>query len=258
MRKTTIAILIVFAMVASVGVATAQTTFKSYWDGSGNFEIHFQSGDDAINDFSTSGANIKGEYHAIDKDDNPYNYNVDTTDVKVKANVEYGGFIRYNFTRTDSYTRMYGNAGQNSYTYITTSDTANFRWHSWSNFAEYRSKNYGWQNSNQIQATGNHFIYHYIDNGNDEGAEIAIDVDGNTDLTIMNEEANSNGFSFGKGCGCYRNAHADITGAGDFTLNAYADHTIDTDFGIHTDGYLGIHAEFTSSFHFGNFALSGN
>ena len=241
----------------TVGMATAQTTFDTTWSGSGYHEIHFINGDDATTDFWTAGSIISGEYHAIDKDDNPYGYNVDTTDVKIKAHAT-DGYIEYKFTRDDSHTSMYGDAGQESYTYIDSYGDADFVWHSWSNYAQYRSCNYGWQNDNQIHATGTHHIYHSFFINDHEGAEIEIGVDGQTDLTIMNEDHWGSSFKFGKGCGCYTNAHAEITGAGYFTMNAYADNEITTDWGITTDGYLGIHADFTSGFHFTNFALQGN
>ena len=252
-----------FALLLSIGaslvaIEASATVTKVRWDGSGEIGVHFVSDDDATNDFWTGGNTISGEYHAIDNDDNPYGYGIDTTDVKVKAHVV-NGYIEYRFTRDDSHTSMYGVAGQESYTFIGSYyGTADFRWHSRSDYAKYQSCHYGWQNDNQIQATGEHVIHHYIDNGNEEGAEIVIDADGNTNLTIMNEHADSNGFKFGRGCGCYHNAHVDITGTGNFTMIAQADNTIDTDFGIHTDGYLSIYAEFANGFHFGNFALEGS
>lgn len=254
--RALIGLVVICLLMTTIG-ASAETTTDITWDGGGEIEIHFVSDDDATNDFQTGGSTISGEYHAIDKDDDPYGYGVDTTDIKVKAHVV-DGYIEYRFTRDDSHTSMYGDAGQESYTFIDSYGTADFRWHSWSNYAKYQSCHHGWQNDNQIQATGKHVIHHYIDNGNDEGAEILINADGSTNLTIMNEQADSNGFKFGRGCGCYHNAHVDITGTGNFTMIAQADNTIDTDFGIHTDGYLSIYAEFANGFHFGNFALEGS
>jgi len=255
----TIPTILMVAIISIAGLTMAQTTFESYWDGSGNFEIHFQSGDDATNDFWTGGAYIKGEYQAADQGNNPDI--VDTTSVKTIADVE-NGFIEYRYTRTDSHTSMHGDIGQESYTYILTDDTANFRWQSWSNWGSYRTLNdeYTWAgipSHNQIHATGNHLIHHYLYNGNNEGAEIIIDVDGTTDLTIKWEEADGNGFSFGEE-NKQRLSSIDTTGAGYFTMNAYADSMINTNFGIHTDGYLSIYAEFADGFHFGNFALEGS
>ena len=155
---------------------------------------------------------------------------------------------------------MYGDAGQESYTYISTDDTADFAWHSNSNYARLRNCNWGWQANDQIHATGLHYIYHsfYIDSGYNEGAEIIVSANGDTSITDMNEDHWKSSYKFGKGCGCYTNAHVDITGSGVFDLNAYADNQIDTDFGITTDGFLNVHSKFSNGFHFSNFALSGN
>jgi len=253
----TIPIILIIAIIATAGLTMAQTTFDSYWDGSGYHKIQFINGDDATNDFSTGGDYISGEYHAVDHDDNPYNYGVDTTDIKIKAHAN-NGYIEYKFTRNDSHTRMYGDAGQESYTLIDSYGDAYFAWHSNSNYARLRNCNYGWQSSNQIHATGSHYINHYLAINDHEGAGIVINADGTTDLTIMNEDHWGSGFKFGKGCGCYTNAHVDITGSGIFDLYANADNEITTDWGITTDGYLNVHSEFTNGFHFDNFALSGN
>ena len=255
MRKTTV-VLMVLVAIAFSSIAMAQTTTDVTWNGSGYHSIHFQSGDDATSDFWTAGDSINGEYHAVDQDDNPYKYHVDTTDIKVKAHVS-NGYIEYKFTRDDSHT-SYGDAGQESYTLIDSYGTADFAWHSNSNYARLRNCNYGWQNNNQIQATGSHYINHYLAINDHEGAGIEINADGTTDLTIMNEAHWGSGFKFGKGCGCYTNAHVDITGSGTFDLYANADNEITTDWGITTDGYLGIHSSFTNGFHFANFALEGN
>jgi len=249
--------LVVAILLATTIGASARTTADITWNGGGAIGVHFVSDDDATNAFQTGGDYINGEYHAVDHDDNPYNYGVDTTDIKVKAHVS-NGYIRYRFTRDDSHTSMYGDAGQESYTYIDSYGDADFAWHSRSNFAQLRNCNYGWQANNQIHATGIHYIYHSFFINDHEGAEIEIEANGQTDLTIMSEDHSGSGFKFGKGCGCFTNAHTDITGEGHFIMNAYADNRIDTDFGIHTDGYLGIYAEFTSGFHFGNFALEGS
>ena len=254
MKKVT-PILVMLVAVAFAGVAMAQTTTDVIWNGSGYHSIHFQSGDDATSDFWTAGANIDGEYHAIDHDDNPYNYGVDTTDIKIKAHAN-DGYIEYKFTRDDSYT-SYGSAGQESYTLIDSFGDADFAWHSNSNYARLRNCNYGWQNNNQIHATGSHYIYHSLSVNPVKGASITINADGNTDLTIMSEDHWGNGFKFGKGCGCYTNAHVDITGSGTFDLTTHAGQ-ITTDWGITTDGYLNVYSEFGSGFHFSNFALEGN
>jgi hypothetical protein len=244
-------------LLLTVGIVGAATTVDTTWSGSGLFQTHFIAGDDATSDFWTGGSVISGEYHAIDSDNNPYSYGVDSVEAKLKAHTE-DGFIEYSFTRDDSYESMYGLAGQESYTVVDTYGTGDLAWRSSSNYAALVNSNYGWQANGQIQATGDHYIYHSFDNGYDEGAEITVDADANTIITDMCESSWGSSYTFGKGCGCYTNANVNIVGEGVFDLKAFADNQIVTDNGITTDGYLNIHSEFGSGFHYNNFALIGN
>jgi len=248
------------ALTVMLAPVMAETTVDTTWDGAGGLSIDFYAVDDAESHFSTWGNNgIKGEFHGTDKDDNPYNYGVDTVESKVKAHIE-DGYIKYKFTKNDNYEPMYGQAGQESYTFIDTYGTGDFAWRSWSNYAHLRNSNYGWQNNNQIQATGEHYIYHSFWINDYEGASITVNADADTSITDMCEDHWGSSYKFGKGCGCYTNAHIDITnGSGTFDLDAYADNQITTDNGITVDGgHLNIHADFTGGFHYDNFALEGN
>jgi len=249
-----IGILSVILMLLAVGVS-AETTVDTTWAGSGNFNTHFVAGDDATADFSTGGSVISGEWHATDSDNNPYNYGVDSVEAKVKASVE-NGFMEYNFDRTDSKS-SYGDAGQNSYTFIGSSGTGDLAWRSTSNYASLKSSNYGWQANGQIQATGNQEIIHTFGTAT-EWAGMHVVADATTYISDMSEGSNSGGYVFGKGLGCYTNAEVDIVGSGTFDLDAYADNSIVTDTGITTDGYLNIHSVFGSGFHYNNFALEGS
>jgi len=253
---------LLMALLVIPAFVSAETTIETHWMGSGDFETHFNFDDDSETHFWTGGNSISGELYATDYNDNPYNYGVDTSDVKVRSHVENGGYIEYVFRKTDNYEPMYGSAGQESYTYISTSDTGDFAWHSWSNYAQLRNSNYGWQNDNQIEATGDHFIHHYffIDENYNEGASITLDASGSTSITDMCEDHWGSRYKFGKGCGCYTNANVYIDGSGTFELNAWADNEIVTDTGIHITGnphYI-VHADFDSGFEFENFALEGN
>ena len=252
--KRTIGILV--AMLFCIGIASATTSVDTTWNGAGSFDTHFIAGDDANADFSTFGSAISGEWHATDSDNNPYGYGVDSVEAKVKASVS-NGWMEYNFDRTDAKT-SYGNAGQNSYTLIDTAGTGNLAWRSTSNYASLKSCNYGWEANGQIQATGNQHIYHSFSINPTEGAVIEFTGNADTTITDMSETSGKSSFTFGKGCGCYTNAEVDIVGSGTFDLFAKADNSIVTDTGITTDGFLQVHSEFGSGFHYNNFALSGN
>lgn len=253
-----IGILSLMAMLLLAVGVSAETTVDTTWNGGGAFGVNFKAGDDAESFFGTSGSLISGEYHAVDSDNNPYGYGVDSVEAKVNANVQ-NGVIEYGFRRTDAKESMYGEAGQESYTLIG-ADSAQFAWRSTSNYASLKSSNYGWQSNGQIQAQGNQQIYHsfFIDEEYNEGAEIMFTGNADTTITDMSEDHSGSSYKFGKGCGCYTNAKVDITGSGTFDLNAYADNSIVTDSGITTDGFLNIHAAFNNKFKYDNFALEGN
>jgi hypothetical protein len=257
MKNKIIAILT--ALLALSVPVLAATTVDTTWNGGGSFGTTFTSGDDAHSSFSTTGAAISGEFHAKDWDNNPYGYSVDNTDTSVRAQVG-AGWMEYTFTRDGSYTPMYGVAGQNSYTYIGSSGTGEFDWTTTSNYAALGNSEYGFQNNNQMQATGSHDILHSISANANNGAGIAVSAVGTTQISDMCDSASgATSYSFGKGCGCYTNAVADTVGSGSFNLFADADHQITTDTGITVNGgSLVTHSDFTGGFHFNNFALTGN
>ena len=258
MRAIIFGLVVAFLLATTIG-ASATTTTNITWDGGGVVNVNWNSGDDAEMIFSTIGSEIEGNLIAEDKDDNPYGYGIDTSDVKVSAKVKNGGII-YWFNRTDSYKSMYGEPGQEVYTHIESDDEATFDWHSWSNYARYRSKNYKWKNNNQITAKGDHYIFHSFYVNKNNGASIMINASGKTELTIMNEDHWGNSFKFGKGCGCYTNAKVTIDGSGYFSQIATAEHHLETDTGIEIDGeaFYQVCAKFADGFHFGNFALEGS
>ena len=249
-----------FASLLLGSIAFADpTTVNTLWNGAGNFETHFVSGNDAHADLLTSGNLISGEFHGTDYNDNPYTYSVDTTNTQVKSHVG-NGWMEYTFTRDDSYVPMYGVAGQQSYTYIISSGTGDFAWTTTSNYAALGNSEYGFQANNQMMATGSHYIDHYISTNANNGAEIQVNAAGTTQISDMCDSASgATSYTFGKGCGCYTNAVADTVGSGSFNLFADADHQIVTDTGITVNGgSLTTHSDFTGGFHFNDFALSGN
>jgi hypothetical protein len=256
MKRTILGLVLALCLVlGTIGVMGATTTTDINWDGAGELEIGFVSGNDATASLYTGGNAINGEFHGIDYNDNPYAYNVDTTDVKLKSNVVGGGVIQYLFERTNSFSG-YGLAGQQSGTEILTDGTGAFAWHTNSNYASLGNGNYGWQSDNQMTATGVHSIDHFLSNGVN-GAEIQVAAVGSTQITDMCDSTWGAGYSFGKGCGCYTNANVNVVGTGTFDLTAISGGTIATDFGITTDSFLNVNSVFGSGFHFANFALTG-
>ena len=267
-------------LVALVMLATpvmAQTTVDTYWSGSGNFDTHFVSGDDAHSDLWTFGNFIAGEYHAKDYDDNPYGYNVDTTNSNVEAIVLGGGFIEYQHIRDDSKTSMYGSAGQKSYSLIVTDDTAEMAFASWTNYAALKDCEYG-----KPRTSGNHHfeadggegsfnMYHELTDGSGDGSSVKIYGSGSAWIDLMNSETGWSGspkssFKFGKGCGCYKDADAGMTGVGTFEQHAWADNQLNIDIsgmtipgdGSDDSAQYHVFVNYAGSFSYPDLALDGN
>lgn len=259
MKKQILGLLAALLLVVGL-VSAVSTTIDTTWNGGGSFATTFISGDDATAHFGTSGSLISGEFHAIDSNDDPYGYGVDSTSTTIKSSVG-NGAMEYTFTRQDSYVPMYGVDGQQSYTYIQSlglTATGNFAWSTSSNYAGLGNSNYGWQSNNQMMATGDHYIRHYLSADINNGAQIIVDAVGTTQVTDMCDSAGGTSFNFGKGCGCYTNANVAITGAGLFDLSSASDNQIVTDTGIIVNGgNYNVHSVFTGGFQFGNFALTG-
>jgi hypothetical protein len=165
----------------------------------------------------------------------------------------------YGFAKDSNYVPMYGPAGQESYTFISSTGTGDLAWRSSANYAALTNSEYGFQNSNQMQATEDHYIFHSLGISENEVASIAVDANGTTQITDMCDSTWVSSYSFGKGCGCYTNANVNTVGSGSFNLLAKADNQITTDSGITVNGgSLNIRSDFANGFHFSNFALSGN
>ena len=215
-------LLVAALLVLGGGLALAQTTVDLNWDVvGGNIKIDFNAGDDAYAGLLTGGSYIFGEFHGIDYDNNPYNYNVDTVRAKVRANIDGGGYVEFIMERQDSWEPMYGPEGQATYTYLETSGTGFFATNTRTNYADMITHNYGFQNDNQWSASGDYFrILHYIRAGNpDYSAGFYARGTGSIDVTLMSSEARgASSWRFGEGAGCYLNAHAEGTGSGAFGL----------------------------------------
>jgi len=67
-----IGIIGVAMMLMCMSFAMADPTIVDLsWNGAGGIYVDIEAGDDATADFSTGGDLISGQWHAIDKNDNP-------------------------------------------------------------------------------------------------------------------------------------------------------------------------------------------
>ncbi|MBC7074027.1 hypothetical protein H5T58_01410 [Candidatus Parcubacteria bacterium] len=227
--------LIILAAIGFGLLGLSQTTeIKIDWNAYGGYISHlFTPGNDATINFYSEGAHFWGSATFKDYNDNPYKYNVDTILAQVQAFVENGGVIYFRFDRTDSYTPMYGSAGQYTLTSIYTSDgTASFATQTKTNYAYMVTHNYGFQANNQYTASGSEFgILHQIFGATGLWAVIQVTGNGSAIVTLMSDEASANHWKLGEGAGCYTNASLAATGSGTFVLHAEAPNNITTGWG---------------------------
>ena len=263
MKKTSV---LVVMLLLCLGIVSA-TTVETNWDGSGFLSVDTVADDDHQSYFETYGSAIEGNFNAEDKNDNPYNYGVDTVTSYVKARA-YNGYSIYQADRTDSKT-SYGNAGQRLYAEMFSDENAEMAIGVSSNYASMKSCTYGKQKTtsgNNFEASGNNFgVYHEILDGDQDGASFELVGSGSVEIDTMSSELNGNNFKLGKGCGCYTNADVSATGYGVWKQTAHADNAIVTDNGLDIGGDSSddsatyeVTVSYSGHFTQDNFALTGN
>lgn len=240
-KRRIFGIVIGLALVTSLlfgGVAFAAdpTTVDVTWSGVGSVDGEVNAGDDAVTYFHSEGSNHAGEFHAIDNNDNPYGYGVDSCSFSLETAITGTGWATLNVNRTDS-TGMYGPAGQQSYTYVgVNSGSATLQNQSSTNYAAMKDCNYGWHANDHVTVTGAsaYTIVRFMDNDSSSpGGTDSIRLDawgsGDADLDCMSSSASGNGgVRLGCGCGCYTNAGFTATGIGTFQLQGMGDTTATT------------------------------
>lgn len=236
MTKLAVVVFAVLCGLTLLAMADPTVLDTSWRFSGGSLGIEFTSSNDAKITFSTGGYFASGSLVATDYDDNPYKYNVDTTRAQVKARVEGGGYISFRMDRLDSWTSMYGAAGQYTYTQIWTYDgAASFATNTRTNYADMITHNYGFQAADQYTASGTDFeIYHEVFGAADRYAGLQIVGSGSAIVTLMSDEARASGWKFGEGAGCYTNANAVLSGSGLFWLYGTAPNSLKLPFNLGT------------------------
>ena len=258
-----IGLLVAVLAITQVGYVKATSTTDVSWDGYGaKVQIDVAFDDDAETHLYTWGERIWGSLTATDHDDNPYGYGVDTIDVMLEeAYVEGTGFIEFLTVRTDS-AKKYGDAGQvrRSYIYVENGE-AFMRFRDNINYARLRCCEYSFQSNDQFVASGDYYeIFHQVLDSDEDGMSVGLSGSGSASLTVMNHDLWGSSWTFGKGCGCYTNAHAEATGSGTFMASAWADNYLESDLGFELPGGGGFSLEigFDDGFEIDDFASSGN
>jgi hypothetical protein len=248
MRKWYLSILMVLAIsviaIPAMVFADAPTAVIVNWTGGGTVTGTTTAGTSAVYNFVTTGNQIAGTFNAMDSNDNPYSYGVDSTNSYINADVS-GGSISYTATRTGSYP-MYGVAGQvaSSFVGVGADGLGEMATGSTNNFAAMVNGTYGLSKTSggaNYQASGtNYLIQSYIGIG-----PLGSPIDGNyalvqstgTGTSKVNDMTNQMGgtsLALGQGAGCYTNANAVMTGSGNFLVQGLGTNGIQAALGAYT------------------------
>ena len=215
--------LLVLGLLAGGVLAAGPNTVVMNWSGGGTVGTTVTAGDDAITTFTTGGAGISGSFTTTDSNDNPYSYNVDSFQSYLNASVT-DGYIESQTDRTDSYSGMYGSAGQTSYSFVGTSGgTASMASRTTTNYAAMADPTYGYQlpggHNITVSGASSYQINRWVAAGNGDEAGFAAVGDGDAILDSMCSEASGVwALKFGRGCGCYTDASFTATGTGNLLV----------------------------------------
>lgn len=243
--KKLIGIALVLALAAmlvpSAVFAGDPTELNMSWSGAGNVSTTFTAGNDAIHSFATFGLNgISGTFNAKDLNDNPYTYNVDSTNSYLTSHV-IDGWTLYQVDRTDSKT-SYCQPGQLSYSYIQAyGGWAEMAMGSQTNYAKMTNDTYTPGGAPPNTTSGKNFeanatsyiLQQWIGAGGTPStptsncAGFTAQGNGTALIDTMCSEAGG-GVRFGWGCGCYTNADAVMTGSGTFSAGGTGSNSVTT------------------------------
>ena len=249
MKKKIIGIIMTMAVLGTLlfsGVALADdpTTVDVDWSGAGTVVGNVNTGDATASFVSYGATGNTGEFQATDSNNNPYGYGVDSNSFSLDTSISGGGWAELDVNRTDS-CGSYGPAGQQSYTYVATTDgDATLQNRSGTNYASMKDCNWNWNANDHITVTGAsiYTLQRFMDSGSGDFAGLQAIGTGDADLDCMNAGASSSGVSLGSGCGCYTNADFTATGSGTMWLDGIGDTSTTT---AMAPGMTG-----ASSFHF--------
>lgn len=218
----------------SVALADDPSVVTVNWDGTGGVAATVNTGD-ATAGFNTFGDGVSGSYTATDSNNNPYSYGVDNFSSYLNAGVA-NGYISTGCYRDSSYAGMYGNAGQNSYSYVSAyGGTASMAYRSTTNFAQMVDGSYKFQlpgGHNIVANADDYFMDRGINDGRGNLAWTTAVGSGTATLDCMSAEASGCwGLQLGTGAGCYKDANFNATGAGTFTAHVQGNNSTTSAYG---------------------------
>ena len=225
MKRLLIVTALVLALVMTFGgTALAETKIEVDWNGAGWVGGNVQSGNDVFVEWQSFGAGGNwGSFTGLDRNNNPYNYGVDTNTFTIKANITGGGYADMSVERQDTHQSMYGPAGQKSFASVLTTDGDAFLANrSTTNFASMVDSLYNFQSTKQITVSNSSYfeIDRWIDGGHGNKAGVEAWGSGDAALTVSAVTAGGkkSSVTFGYGDGCTQRAQFDSAGSGYFLL----------------------------------------
>ncbi len=265
-KRIGIALVLALALILCLGTAVFAddpTDVNVDWDGTGAVGVNVDTGD-TLAGVLTAGEGISGSYSARDSNNNPYNYGVDNFSAYLNASVV-NGVIDAGSFRADSYSPMYGPAGQSSWSIVEVAGgTASMAYRTTTNYASMSDASYG------FQLPGGHNIvvdatYYEIDRGIEDGRGnsgwVYGEGSGTATLDSMVSAA-SGGWSltFGRGGGSFTDANYTATGNGYFEAVGMGNNSITFNgMGMSSGGgSLSVVANFVNSFSIADYSLTAN
>jgi len=233
MKRIIIVMLVCIALTLSfvaVAAADGPTTVTMNWLGGGTVGTTVTSGNDAVSTFSTGGSAITGTFSVTDQNDNPYNYQVDSVQSIINASVT-DGYINFQMNRNDSYTGMYGSAGQVSLGAIAVSGgTASYADRFTTNYAQMVDASYTYQlagGHNMTANANNYSMIRAISEGNGDSAGFTATGGGTATLDCMSSEASGVWpLTLGRGAGCYTDANFSAAGFGNLNVGGVGHNSV--------------------------------
>jgi len=251
--------------MSSVALADSPTDVNISWSGAGGISGGITAGDDAGAGFETLGDVISGSYSATDSNNNPYGYNVDSFSTLFSGFVD-NGYMYTGVDRNDSYSPMYGAAGQQSWSFVYTNGIASMAYRSTTNYAQMTDGSYGYQLPGGHNITVAGADYYEIDRGIDDGRGnsgwLYADGDGSATLDCMVSGASGVwNLQFGRGGGCYTDANFSATGsAGHFEVEGEGNNSVTFNgMGVSSGGgTLSLVADWLNNFSISDYSLTAN
>lgn len=267
LKKISLLLVVLVSLMALMGTTAfaAPTQINIDWNGAGQVGSSVNTGDSETV-WSTAGNSIQGTFVASDKNDNPYNYGVDSYDAYINASVSGGGYIEMQTDRLTSKESMYGPAGQQSYAFVGVNDgSAAMANRTVTNYASMKDPTYQYQlpGGHNITVAGSsaYEIKRYVSDGQGNSGNVWALGDGNATLDSMVSEEGGNGVRLGWGGGCYTDASYQATGtSGYFEVTGVGNNNVSYNgLGLSSGGgSLSVVANWVNSFNFNDYSLTAN